>query len=189
MRSVDRGYAIIRSICRTVVAGGFSTGAGLALDLAARVDGLAGVFAISAPLRLKDFNARFAPAVDAWNRLMKMAGRSGAQMEFVENRPENPHINYLRNPVSGVREIERLMDELEPRLGGIEIPALVVQSNDDPVVDPRGSEKIFKRLGGRDKQYVLFSLKRHGILLGEGAELVYRCVAEFLKRLQHPQKI
>jgi len=183
VRSVDRGHAIISSICRTVVAGGFSTGAGLALDLAARVKGLAGVFAISAPVRLKDFNARFAPAVDAWNRLMEMAGRSGAKMEFVENRPENPHINYLRNPVSGVREIERLMDDLEPRLNGIEIPALVVQSSEDPVVDPRGSEKIFKHLGGRDKKYVVFSLKRHGILIGERAEMVYQAVGEFLQHL------
>jgi esterase/lipase/1-acyl-sn-glycerol-3-phosphate acyltransferase len=183
VQSVDRGYAIISSICRTVVAGGFSTGAGLALDLAARVKGLAGVFAISAPVRLKDFNARFAPAVDAWNRLMEMAGRSGAKMEFVENRPENPHINYLRNPVSGVREIERLMDDLEPRLNGIEIPALVVQSSEDPVVDPRGSEKIFKHLGGRDKKYVVFSLKRHGILIGERAEMVYQAVGEFLQHL------
>jgi esterase/lipase/1-acyl-sn-glycerol-3-phosphate acyltransferase len=188
VRSVDRGYAIISSMCRTVVAGGFSMGAGLSLELAARVKGLAGVFAISAPVRLKDFNARFAPAVDAWNRLMEMAGRSGAKMEFVENRPENPHINYLRNPVSGVREIERLMDDLEPRLNGIEIPSLVVQSSDDPVVDPRGSEKIFKRLGGRDKRYVVFSLNRHGILLGERAEMVYRAVGEFLQQLQPPSK-
>lgn len=188
VRSVDRGYAIIGSICRTVVAGGFSTGAGLALDLAARVKSLAGVFAISAPVRLKDFNARFAPAVDAWNRLMEMAGRSSAKMEFVENRPENPHINYLRNPVSGVREIERLMDDLEPRLNGIEIPSLVVQSSDDPVVDPRGSEKIFKLLGGHHKKYVGFSINRHGILLGERADMVYQAVGEFLQHLQHPSK-
>jgi esterase/lipase len=186
MRSFDRGYAIISSICRRVAAGGFSTGAGLALDLAARVEGLAGVFAISAPMRLMDYNARFAPAVDAWNRLMDMAGRSGAKMEFVENQPENAHINYLRNPVSGVREIERLMDDLEPRLSGIEIPSLVVQSSGDPVVDPRGSEKIFKRLGGRDKKYVVFSLDRHGILLGERAEMVYQAVGEFLQQLRRP---
>jgi len=189
VRSVDRGYAIIHTICRRVAAGGFSTGAGLSLDLAARVKGLAGVFAISAPMRLRDFNARFAPAVGAWNRLMEMAGRSGAKMEFVENRPENPHINYLRNPVSGVREIERLMDDLEPRLNGIEIPSLVVQSSEDPVVDPRGSEKIFKRLGGRDKKYIVFSLNRHGILLGERSEMVYRAVGEFLQQLQLPSKL
>jgi esterase/lipase len=186
VRSVDRGYAIINSICRGVVAGGFSTGAGLALEMAARVKGLVGVFAISAPLRLKDFNARFAPAVGAWNRLMDMAGRSGAKLEFVENRPENPHINYLRNPVSGVREIERLMGDLEPRLNTIEIPALVVQSSEDPVVDPRGSEKIFRRLGSRDKKYVVYSFNRHGILLGERADMVYQAVGEFLQHLQRP---
>ena len=61
--SVDRGYAIISSICKHVVAGGFSTGAGLALDLAVRVKAVSGVFAVSAPMRLKDFSSRFAPAV------------------------------------------------------------------------------------------------------------------------------
>jgi esterase/lipase len=83
-----------------------------------------------------------------------------------------------------VREIERLMDDLEPRLEGIAIPALVVQSSSDPVVDPRGSEKIFRLLGGRDKKYVLFSLNRHGILLGERSEMVYQTISEFLKQLQ-----
>jgi esterase/lipase/1-acyl-sn-glycerol-3-phosphate acyltransferase len=183
LRSVDRGYALMAGVCRQVAAGGFSTGAGLALHLAARVKTLAGVFAVSAPMRLRDFNARFAPAVDMWNRLMERANRAGAKMEFVENRPENPHINYTRNPVSGVREIERLMDDLEPRLSGIEIPALVVQSSNDPVVDPRGSEKIFKRLGSRDKKYVLFSMNRHGILLGEDSEKVHRVVCDFLRQL------
>jgi esterase/lipase len=167
-----------------VVAGGFSTGAGLALHLAARVKTLAGVFAVSAPMRLRDFNARFAPAVDMWNRLMDKANRAGAKMEFVENRPENPHINYLRNPVSGVREIERLMDDLEPRLGAIEMPALVVQSSSDPVVDPRGSEKIFKRIGSRDKKYVLFNIDRHGILLGEGSGKVHQVICDFLRQLK-----
>jgi len=183
LRSVDRGYALMASICRRVVAGGFSTGAGLALHLAARVESLAGVFAVSAPMRLKDFNARFAPAVDMWNRLMDKASRTGAKLEFVENRPENPHINYTRNPVSGVREIERLMDDLEPRLGGIAVPALVVQSSNDPVVDPRGSEKIFNRIGSRDKKHVLFSMNRHGILLGEDSEKVHQVVCDFLHQL------
>ena len=114
--STDRGYALIRSRCERVVAGGFSTGAGLALHLAARMEDLSGVFAVSAPMRLRDFKARFASAVDLWNRFMDKASRPGPKMEFVENRPEHPHINYSRNPVSGVREIERLMDDLEPRL-------------------------------------------------------------------------
>jgi pimeloyl-ACP methyl ester carboxylesterase len=61
VRSVDQGYAVVRNYCRRVIVGGFSTGAGLALDLAARIKDLAGVFAVSPPLRLQDFSARFVP--------------------------------------------------------------------------------------------------------------------------------
>ncbi|MGD8612425.1 MAG: alpha/beta fold hydrolase [Desulfobacterales bacterium] len=181
--SVDRGYAIISNICKRVVAGGFSTGAALALDLADRVDNLAGVFAVAAPLRLRDFSARFAPAVDMWNRLMQKAHRQAAKKEFVENKPENPHINYIRNPISGVAEIDRLMDDLEPRLADIKVPTLVVQSTGDPVVDPKGSRKIFELIGSLEKEYLLFSFERHGILLGEGANKVHMSIGNFINKL------
>jgi esterase/lipase/1-acyl-sn-glycerol-3-phosphate acyltransferase len=182
--SVDQGYAIISNICKRVVAGGFSTGAGLALDLAVRIKEVIGVFAISAPMRLKDFSSRFAPAVDMWNRLMDRARQAGAKKEFVENRPENPHINYLRNPISGVVEIDRLMDDLEPRLSDLHVPTLVVQSKGDPVVDPKGSRKIFDRIASTEKEYLLVNFDRHGILLGEGASKVHKAIGEFIKRLQ-----
>ena len=180
--SVDQGYAIISNICKHVVAGGFSTGAGLALDLAVRVKAVAGVFAVSAPMRLKDFSTRFAPALDMWNRLMERARQAGAKKEFVENKPENPHINYSRNPISGVVEVDRLMDDLEPRLADLNVPALVVQSLGDPVVDPKGSRKIFELIGSTDKEYLLFNFDRHGILLGDGAQKVHKAIGEFIKR-------
>jgi esterase/lipase len=106
-----------------------------------------------------------------------------ARMDFVENQPENPHINYLRNPVSGVRELERLMDYVEPKLAGIMTPALVVQSQEDPVVNPKGSERIFQLLGTQDKQYLLFNYERHGILRGPGSERVFRAIATFIEQL------
>jgi len=180
--SVDQGYAIISNICKRVVAGGFSTGAGLALDLAVRVEAVAGVFAVAAPMRLKDFSSRFAPAVDMWNRLMERARQVGAKKEFVENRPENPHINYMRNPLSGVVELDRLMVDLEPKLPELKVPSLVVQSRGDPVVDPKGSRKIFELIGSIDKEYLLFNFERHGILLGDGAQKVHKAIGAFLKR-------
>lgn len=180
--SVDRGYAIISSICKHVVAGGFSTGAGLALDLAVRIKKVTCVFAVSAPLRLKDFSSRFASAVDMWNRFMQKARQVGAKKEFVENNPENPHINYARNPISGVVEVERLMDDLEPRLADLNVPVLVIQSSGDPVVDPKGSRKIFELIGSADKEHLLFNFDRHGILLGEGSQKVFKSIGEFIKR-------
>jgi esterase/lipase len=181
VESIDRGYALISSICRKVVVGGFSTGAGLALNLAARVNEVAGVFAVAAPMTLKDFSAKFAPAVDIWNRIMDKTYHVGPKKIFVENKPENPHINYLRNPISGVRELARLMDDLEPKLADLSKPALIIQSRRDPVVDPKGSRKIFELIGTQQKEYLLVNLNRHGILLGEGSQRVHKFIGDFVK--------
>ncbi len=183
IRSVEEGYGLMQSLCRHVVVGGFSTGAALALELASRCEQIAGVFAVSTPLRLQYLVSRMAPAMDVWNKLMDKINWDEAKKEFVENRPENPHINYLRNPIAGVRELERLMGYLESRLPHVKVPALVVQSAEDPVVNPKGSEKVFHELGSGDKQYVLFNFNRHGILLGKGAERVYRVIADFVDHI------
>jgi len=181
VRSVEHGYAIVRNECRRVVVGGFSTGAGLALDLAAGMDDVAGIFAVCPPMQLQDLSARFVPAVDVWNRVMQRVQLNGAAKAFVENRPENPHINYFRNPIGGIRELERLMSSLQPKLPSVKAPALVIQSSGDPVVDPRGSRRVFEQLGSEDKQYTVFHFDRHGILLGNGASRVHRVIGDFVK--------
>jgi len=183
IHSMEQGYLLMRHQCRRVVVGGFSTGAALALELAQRIPDIAAVFAVSTPLRLKYMTASLAPVVDTWNRLMNRVHLDEAKMEFVENQPENPHINYLRNPISGVRELEKLMDYIEPKLPTIEVPVLVVQAQHDPVVNPKGSEQIFGQLGSVDKQYLEFNFNRHGILLGEGSRLVHAAIGRFVNQI------
>ena len=51
---------------------------------------------------------------------MERVRLEGAKKEFVENEPENPHINYFRNPVSGVLELERLMESVDEKLPDIQ---------------------------------------------------------------------
>lgn len=180
IRSVDEAYALMSCYCRHVVVGGFSNGAGLALEAASRIQGIKGVFAVSPPLRLQDFSVRFVPAVDIWNRLMQRVHSNGARKEFIANQPENPHINYTRNPIAGIRELERLMDRVEACLKHVQVPTVVVQSAADPVVDPRGSRRVFDRLGTQEKKYILFNFDRHGILLGPGCHSVYRVIGNFV---------
>jgi len=181
--SVDKGYAFISNICRQVIIGGFSAGAGLALDLAVRVPDVKGVFAVCPPLRLRDFSSKFVPAVDVWNQLMEKVRLESAQKKFVENKPENPHINYFRNPISGIMELDRFMESLEPGLPEIQAPALVVQAEGDPVVAPSGSKRVFDRLGSKDKAYILLNFDRHGILTGEGAHKVHQVIWDYIAQL------
>ena len=181
LHSAENGYAVMAKICRHVVVGGFSTGAGLALALAAQNLPVAGVFAVSTPLRLQYLTSKLAPAVDVWNRIMGRIRLTDAKMEFVDNQPENPHINYHRNPVAGVRELERLMGDLEPKLAAVDVPALIMQSAADPVVNEKGSKQVFNLVGAEDKRYMLFNFQRHGIINGPGSEKVFRVICNFLE--------
>lgn len=183
VRSVDTGYAILQNRCRRVVVGGFSTGGGLALDLAARMEDIHGVFAISPPLRLHDLSSRIVPAVDAWNRLTRRFQVEGMRKEFLTSTSENPLINYSRNPVSGVRELERLMRSLVPKLRKITAATLILQASGDPMVAPQGSREVFDLVGARHKTYSLLNFSRHSILMGEGAEGVYRLISDFIQAL------
>ncbi|MFZ5563352.1 MAG: alpha/beta fold hydrolase [Thermodesulfobacteriota bacterium] len=178
--SVDEGYALLKYSCKTVIAGGFSMGAGLALELASRVDGLAAVFAISPPMRLQDFSTRLVPMVNLWNRLMHRMNRDKNKRDFVDNHPENPHINYLRNPLAAVVEMGKLMDLTASRLTRIEIPALILQSQTDPVVSSKGAMSIFARIPARAKECLLINIPRHGIINGDGTDRVYRAVTDFI---------
>lgn len=181
--SADRGYAIISSICRHVVVGGFSNGGGLALDMAARIKDVEGLFAVCPSFKLQDLAAKLVPTLDTWNKFMDRIRLDAAKMTFVQNHPENPHINYTRNPISGLRELDRLMESLEPRLPGIKLPALIVQADGDPVVNPGGSRQVFDLLGSEDKAYQSFTFDRHGILLGHGSGQVYKAIGDFIMRL------
>ena len=180
VESVDLGYALMSAICERVVLGGFSFGGGVALDCASRVKNAAGVFAVCPPQRLMDISSRFAPAVTVWNRVMEVFSYQWAKKEFVETMPERPQINYSRLPVVGVRELERFMRELEPKLARIAGPVLVLQSAGDPVVDPRGSLRLYEMIGSEQKRYRKFPIERHGILAGPGSEQVHDAISDFV---------
>jgi esterase/lipase len=183
IESVDLGYAMMSAICTRVVIGGFSFGGGLALDSAARISKLAGVFAVSPPFRLLDLSARFASAVTTWNRLMDRIHLHGAAKEYVEHISERPSIHYSRVPVAALQELERFMKDLEPRLEEVKVPTLVVQGHGDPLVSPEGTALLYNRIGAAQKQYLPFDFKRHGILTGDGSEKVHEAIAAFIEKL------
>ena len=183
IESVDTGYALMSAICTRVVVGGFSFGGGLALDCAARIPGLAGVFAVSPPFRLLDLSTRFASALTTWNRLMDTMHWPGAAKEYIEHIPEQPLINYARVPIAALAELEHFMKDLEPRLADVKAPTLVIQTQGDPVINPEGAAFLFSRIGARLKQYVPLNFKRHGILAGEGSENVHAAIGAFIDKL------
>ena len=182
--SVNRGYVIMENLTKHFAIGGFSTGAGLALLQAARKkDHLAGAISISAPLKLQNITSHLSSAVVAWNNFLGKLHVSKGKMEFVSNTPENPHINYGRNPIKGVRELEKLMNVVEKELPDISIPVLVIQGSEDPVVNPESALDVFNKLGTIDKELYRVHSTRHGIVRGDTSGQVADQVIKFLKEI------
>jgi esterase/lipase len=182
IESVEEAVVVLKHSCKNIIVGGFSTGAGLALELSTRVDGIDAVFAVAPPMRLQDLGSYFVPAIDAWNTMIKKIHLDTIAKEFIENHPENPHINYTRDPISGIHQLEKLMEHLEPKLKTINRPTLVVQSRKDPVVNPKGTLKLFQQIGSDIKEYYIFDDDRHGILMGNGAKRIYKAIENFIKQ-------
>jgi esterase/lipase/1-acyl-sn-glycerol-3-phosphate acyltransferase len=183
IESVDIGYAMMSAICKRVVVGGFSLGGGLALESAARIPKLAGVFAVSPPFRLQNIYSRFAPAVTSWNRFMDKIHCNEAAKEYVEQISERPLINYARVPLAALTELEHFMKDLESRLSEVKIPTLVVQGDRDPVVSAENMALLFKDIGAKQKRYLSPDFSRHGILAGEGSEKVHEAIAAFVDKV------
>ncbi len=182
--SVSRAYIIMKNSMKSFAIGGFSTGAGIALLQASNKPGrFAGVISINAPLKLQNISSRLSSVVVAWNKFLSKINTNKGKMEFIANDPENPHINYLRNPVSGVNELEKLMNLVEERLKYIKDPTLVIQGSEDPVVNPVSGREILKKLGTPKKELIRIDAKHHGILRGKEAPQVNAKVLEFLKNI------
>ena len=182
--SVSRAYIIMKNSVKKFAIGGFSTGADIALLQASNKPGkFLGIVSINCPLKLQNISAKLSSVVVVWNKFLDKIHSSKGKMEFIDNDPENPHINYFRNPVSGVSELEKLMKRVEERLGYVKEPVLIIQGSDDPIVNPESGREIFEKLGTEKKQLVQVYAKHHGILRGKEADEVMTMVLKFLKNL------
>jgi Esterase/lipase len=104
-------------------------------------------------------------------------------MKFVPNVPENPDINYSKNPINGTYELGKLMKYVEMHLSKITIPALLIQSTGDPVVNPHSVDQIYSKISSIDKELIKIKSDRHGIIRGKELKDVSDEVITFLNRV------
>lgn len=186
--SVQRGYAALKNSCSQVVIIGFSTGGLLSLLTCAkkikeREKNICAVISINSALKLLDIRARFVPGINLWNDLLERLHINKSKMEFVDDIPENPHINYSRNYLKAVEQLGKLMEECEKNLEKITVPALVIQSKQDPVVSPVSGKMIFDKIRSKNKSLVEPNLANHCIVNCQNKEQVFEIIKTFLDKL------
>ena len=179
--AVERGYVMMDSLCRNVALVGLSAGGTLVLELASRLETLAGVIAVCPPYELHDYSKRFMPPQQIWNRLLSRLRGNAKKNEFVEFKPEFKEINYSRNPVAGVIEVGKLLDACKAKLAKQCHRTLIVSSDRDQVVGERCGQELFSRLGSEDKEHLTISGGRHNLIYGPEGARVRMMISAFLR--------
>ncbi len=182
VETVESGYVLMSNLCDRVVLGGIAFGGNLVLDLAGRIasDTLAGVFAVSPPFSLRDYSSRIMPATDVWNRLLNKMKREEKNIDFLDFPSGSFESSYARNPVSGIKEVGEFLESVEQRYSTIKKPALILQADKNPVVDPKGTQQLFAAIGSTNKEFCLLSDDRHILVSGKVAGRVFAKIAAFV---------
>ncbi len=181
--SMQRGYAALRNLCNRVVIVGFSTGGLLALVCASKKQNLTGVVSINSALKLRDIRARFVPGINLWNELLDKLSIEKSKMEYIDDQPENPHINYSRNYLIGVEQLERLMQVCDDNLDKVVAPTLVIQSKRDPVVNPISGKMIFEKIRSENKKIFEPDFDNHCVITGKNKEEIFEIIKSFFAKL------
>ena len=186
--SVQRGYAALQNICSKIILIGFSTGGLLSLLSCVRKNHaskkLFAVVSINSALKLRDLKARMVPGINIWNEMLEKLNIERGRLEYVDDVPENPQINYSRNYLKGVEQLDNLMHVCEKNLSKITTKALIIQGDKDPVVNPDSGKNIYDKIHSPEKYLAELNFANHVIVTAERKEEVFQVIRKFLAQLK-----
>jgi esterase/lipase len=178
--SLRRNYAILKACVGRIHIVGAGAGGLLALRLASEwPDRLASVTALSPPYKFNG-SAAVAPLRGGTHILARWLSRRRDQ-PFTVREPEYPRLAYRHVPLRALYELRQLSQELEERLPDVRCPALLVQADADPLLDPVSTQLVYDDLGSREK--VLRYIHAHGhSLIVEDTDAIRAKIIEFLRQ-------
>jgi carboxylesterase len=160
-----------------IVVAGLSMGGGLTLWLAGRHPEVAGIVLVNAIAEPS------APEIVAMVRQMLADGAT--TIDAIGNdiaEPGQDEMAYDKTPLAAAATMFDAIDALQPSLGSITCPALVMNSPQDHVVPPSNSEHLASKLGGPIERV---SLERsyHVATLDYDRDLIEERAVEFATRV------
>lgn len=167
-QTTERGYRLLQQKGYRISAVGLSTGCLLLLHLAANCP-LKRLVLLSPYLRLKH-------PLSPWAGLL-------SHFYPYQSRDIDPceEIYYYRKrPLKGVAQLNRLRKKVAKLLPQLTPPTLVLASEGDRTVYPGTAQKLFKKLGSKEKQFHCYGPQVPHVLTAEGnpqkQDVLQRCL-------------
>ncbi|MAC82661.1 MAG: glycerol acyltransferase [Arcobacter sp.] len=183
-KSVSRAITIASLQYEKVYVLGFSTGGLLALLSTKKcfVE-FQGIICINAALHLNDIRIKtLLPALSFWNDIVKAFNEDEYAKEYVENIAENPEINYDKFYIDAIEQLNILMHKTQKNLEKIKSPILIIQSKDDPVVNPSSAYEIYEKIQSENKTIKIIDSSKHVIIKGKKTKELYNLIYKFINK-------
>ncbi len=96
-------------------------------------------------------------------------------------KPGVEELAYEKTPVKSIGEINQLMKQVREKLKEVEVPTLILVSEEDHVVPPRNSQDIYEKIKSEDKKLVQLSNSYHVATLDHDQDLIIKETLNFIK--------
>lgn len=173
--AVENEYLRLRDRYKIVIPMGLSMGGILALHLAAKYD-VKGLVSFSAPVFFVDERAYHVAEMD-----IEFFGKERTAEEKARNLAKG-RFSYDITPTKAMASLLELIDLVKTELSGINVPSLLIQSQDDPTVSPQSAQYLYDQLGSTAKELVWLEKSGHVITLGTEQEQVFQVTELFLQK-------
>lgn len=183
------GFHVLRAQCDRVVVGGMSMGGVLALYAASRVQEIAGVIALAAPVlsfpalsgRRLAIAKRLRPFTDQTDHSPFAA--SIVEQQTARGEPPLGRVRYNLWSTAGVEQLALLMAATRARLDAISAPVLAVYSKGDATVRPPHLDALRAGLTAARVEAHLLERSSHILTQDMEQETVFALAADFVARL------
>ncbi len=165
LAQVREAYEIMTAFTDEVVLVGFSTGAAVALQLAAEnPPKLARVISLAAPLKVRDSNMHLLPLGMALRAVLARLPLVADVLRFYTYDRDISGKVYHRVPLTALNQLRLTIADMWDNLPQVRVPVLVVQGLLDRTVVPQSALRIYRRLGSAEKVLRWIPGGVHGLL-------------------------
>lgn len=178
LEDLDAEYERLKEKCDKVYVAGTSIGANLAILLARKKSGIAGLVLMAAPYKLK-----FEKGVLIFAKILSKIKRYVKKFyppTFGVSTTITRIISYQTYPVSNALETFNLIKESRKNLETISAPCFIIQSASDHIAAKDSLEKIYSRIGSKVKKKKYVQRAYHTFISDIKNENVFQDILKFL---------
>lgn len=174
--SAEKSLLELRRKCDTIFVIGLSMGGLLSLYLS-MFHKVKGVVSLNAPIYLVNKKTLFVPLL---RHIKRFTGKPYRTSEVQAAREEQT-FSYDRIPLKALHSLREFIKVLCKELPGVEVPAMVIQSCQDRVVEPKSAKYIFEKIASPEKTLHWFKNSGHLITLEGEREALLSLILEFFQ--------